>query len=383
MSEDDPDARDDAPQDDALHDDTHHDDALTPRERAALSDADAPLAVVVEQGRSQTAIAELRAEGVYDDGRRVRPYGPETVALPVAAPPETVDALDVVRQPDPDYRERGIEHLLRERGWDEDAVAAAPTSWAVIGSCVLVDLDSLPAEREAAFGEALLELHGEADTVLADEGIEGETRTPSVRTIAGTGDTETVHTEHGTQYGLDLAAVMFSPGNKRERARMGEVVREDERVFDMFAGIGYFTLPMARAGATVTAAEVNPTAYRYLIENAVMNGVEDRVSAFRADCREVEATADRVVMGYYGYAEDGERVDEAHEYLDTALDALVPGGVVHLHEATPSDLVYERPIDRIETAARERGRTVEVLETTTVKSHSAGVDHVVVDARID
>jgi tRNA wybutosine-synthesizing protein 2 len=30
----------------------------------------------------------------------------------------------------------------------------------------------------------------------------------------------------------------------------------------MFAGIGYFTLPMARAGATVTAVEHNPTSFR-------------------------------------------------------------------------------------------------------------------------
>jgi tRNA wybutosine-synthesizing protein 2 len=162
-----------------------------------------------------------------------------------------------------------------------------------------------------------------------------------------------------------------------------------ERVFDMFAGVGYFTLPMARAGADVTAVEVNPTAFRYLVENAVLNGVEDRISAFRADCRDVEVDGvDRVVMGYYGVSDGqsagrGTRSHEAHEYLDAALPALRPGGVLHLHEATPEAELWDRPVSRLRGAADRHGRTVDVLDRRVVKSHSPGVEHVVVDARVD
>jgi tRNA wybutosine-synthesizing protein 2 len=257
-------------------------------------------------------------------------------------------------------------------------IEAAPSSWAVIGSVVLVDFGDVSAEESLdedgreAVGEALLELHGPAETVLARGGVSGDRRDPDVSVVAGTGETETVHVEHGTTYALDLAETMFSPGNKAERARMGEVVVPGERVFDAFAGIGYFALPMARAGARVTAAEIDPTAHRYLEENARRNGVSDRIEAVLGDCRSVEATADRVVMGYY----------DAHEYLDAALDAVVGGGVVHLHEATPEPLFPDRPIERLETAAGGRGRTVEPLATRRVKSHSAGVVHGVVDAEI-
>jgi tRNA wybutosine-synthesizing protein 2 len=165
---------------------------------------------------------------------------------------------------------------------------------------------------------------------------------------------------------------MFSPGNKAERARMGEVVSGGERVFDMFAGVGYFSLPMARAGASVTATEVNPAAFRYLLENAVLNDVGERVRAYRADCRDVTTTADRVVMGYY----------DAHEYLDAALEALAPDGTLHMHEATPEARLPERPVSRLEAACREHGRSVEVDEVRRVKSHSEGVQHVVVDATV-
>ncbi|USZ70997.1 class I SAM-dependent methyltransferase [Natronosalvus halobius] len=363
----------------------------------AIEPRDDPLAVVVEKPRSETAIESLRAEGVYDDDRRVREYGSETVALPVLEPPTETAVLEVVRQIDPAYRTRDLADHLRERGWTDADLETAPGSWAVIGSVILVRVPD-DCYDETELGEALLALHGEADSVLADEGIsnEGEGdggtyREPRTRLLAGSGDTETVHVEDGTQYGLDPARVMFSPGNQAERRRMAEVVEPDERVFDMFAGIGYFTLPMARAGARVTATELNPTAFRYLLENAMANDVSSRVDAYHSDCRDLVADvrADRVVMGYYGYADSedeaghGARTDEAVDFLPAALEALEPGGVVHYHEATPESELWERPIGRLEAAVERAGRTLEVLEKRRVKSHSAGVEHVVLDVRVE
>jgi len=340
----------------------------------APAPTDATLAAVVRKPESEATVAALRAEGIYDATRKVTEYGDETVALPVTAPPSETAVLDVVEQVDPERRLPDLAAHLRERGWSDAEIERAPGSWAVVGSVVLAAFPDDCPDREAV-GEALLDLHGEADTVLAREGISGEHREPSVSVVAGAGDTETIHTEHGTRYALDFSSVMFSPGNKAERARMGEVVEPGERVFDMFAGIGYFTLPMARAGAAVTAAERNPAAFRYLAENAMLNDVSERVSAFRADCRDVDVDppVDRVVMGYY----------EAHEYLDSALAALAPGGTVHMHEATPEDLLWDRPVSRLREAAGGADRELEVLDRRTVKSHSEGVWHVVVDARVE
>ncbi|SIR90963.1 class I SAM-dependent methyltransferase [Natronorubrum thiooxidans] len=373
------------------------DDAL----EQAGAETDAPLAAIVAKPRAETAIESLRAEGVYDDARRVSEDGPERVALPVTESPTDTRVLEVVRQLEPEPRNPDLEALLADRGWNDDALESVPGSWAVIGSVILVTVPE-DCHDETALAEALLELHGEADSVLADEGIAndgdaGTYREPRTRLLAGVRDTETIHTEHGTRYGLDPSKVMFSPGNQAERARMGEHVAPDEHVFDMFAGIGYFTLPMARAGAQVTATELNPTAFRYLLENAVLNDVADRVDAYLADCRDLagEIEADRIVMGYYGSADEsdeagdangsahGTRTDEAHEFLPSALEALVPGGIVHYHEATPEPRLWERPIARLEAAAEAADRDLEILEKRQVKSHSAGVAHVVVDVRFE
>ncbi|MDR5656206.1 class I SAM-dependent methyltransferase family protein [Halodesulfurarchaeum sp. HSR-GB] len=336
------------------------------------------LAAVVAKPDVEVAIASLQEEGIHDESRRLVEQDDETVAIPITDPPAATRVRDVIEQVDPEPRAPDLPTLLEARGFSPAEIEAAPSSWAVIGDVILVQFGE--CERREAVAEALLELHRGADTVLHRAGIAGEKREPTVEVVAGSGDTETVHTEHGTKYALDLARVMFAPGNKTERARMGEVVEAGERVLDMFAGIGYFSLPMARAGAQVTAVEKNPTAFQYLSENARLNDVTDRLELILGDCREVVSVRaeageqyDRIVMGYY----------DASEYLDPAMAVLAPGGTVHMHEATPDALLWDRPVERLEAAAETAGRTVLDIDRRRVKTHSEGVTHVVLDATIE
>ena len=332
------------------------------------------LAAIVEKPQAEAAIGALRVEGVYDDSRSVYECGDETVAIPVTQPPEETAVREVIEATG-QRRVRTLKDHLRERGWNEADLEDTPGSWAVLGTVILVDIGDSPRPDEV--GEALLAMHGNADTVLARKGIEGEHREPNVEVVAGVGDTETVHVEHGTTYAMDLAEVMFSPGNEAERARMGEVTGPDECVLDMFAGIGYFALPMARAGAHVTAVERSSSTFCYLVENVVRNEVQESVETYRADCRDVVAASeteyDRIVMGYY----------DAYEYLDSALDGLASGGTVHLHAATPEALVPDRPTRRVEEAAKRAGRSVASVDVRRVKGYSEGVAHVVADAVVD
>ena len=367
-------------------------------------DADPSLAAVVAHDRVAETIEGLRAEGRYDDDRRILEHDDAHLAVPITGRPRETHVADVIEQPEPVPRTRGLESILRQRGWDDADLERVPASWAVVGDVILV---GIPEEcpDETAVAEALLELHGGADLVLADEGVVGRHREPRTRRLAGEGDPETIHVEAGTRYALDPTKVMFSPGNKAERIRMGEVVEPGERVFDMFAGIGYFTLPMARAGAHVTAAEINPTAFRYLLENAALNDVTDRIEAYRADCRDVAdgVAADRVVMGYYdpasvgtddaGPTADAESADsgavlepgppdtdfDPAAFLAHAVAATDPGGTIHYHDVGADPEPWSEPIARVRRVAEERDRSLEIVDRRRVKSIAPGLVHVVLD----
>jgi len=331
------------------------------------------LAVLVRKEASESALETLRELDNYDDSRAIEAHSTTHLAIPVLEEPavEQLPAFDLLEDAGLAARTPDLQAQLRERGWSDDAIERAPSSWAVVGDIILLEFGA--CERKADVATELLELHGEAETVLERNAIDGPHREPDVSVVAGAGQTETVHTEHGTQYAIDFDSVMFSPGNEAERRRMGETVSTGERVLDMFAGIGYFALPMARAGATVTAVERNPESYRLLVENTVLNGVENQLSAMLADCRAVEAPAERIVMGHF----------DAVDYLDTALSTLDSGGVVHLHDTTSEDALFEAPLEAIDSEASAQGRDTELLECHRVKSYAEGVAHVVVDVRVE
>ena len=116
----------------------------------------------------------------------------------------------------------------------------------------------------------------------------------------------TTHIENKTRYSFDVMKVMFSSGNTEIRMHFGSAVRaEGETVVDMFAGIGYFTIPLAMHGGVkhLHALEKNPDSAEFLQMNAFQNGVADRVTVYCGDNRSVSGAAldgqcDRVLMGY-------------------------------------------------------------------------------------
>jgi tRNA wybutosine-synthesizing protein 2 len=142
----------------------------------------------------------------------------------------------------------------------------------------------------------------------------------------------------------------------------------------MFAGIGYFTIPIGvhSNAREVIAIEINPNSYHFLCENIELNKL-DNITPILGDCK-VETPkfkADRIIMGY---------VKTTHHYLKVAIDSLNEGGILHYHETVPEKLMETRPIERIISQAN--GRDVELLKINKIKKYAPGVEHVVVDARI-
>lgn len=210
-------------------------------------------------------------------------------------------------------------------------------------------------------------------TVMMIDHIQGTKREPVYKILYGS-ETETINKENGCLFKLDLAKVMWSKGNNNERLRIAKLVGDGERVIDMFAGIGYFSIPIGvHANASeVISIEINPNSYNFLCENIKLNKLNN-ITPVLGDCRQVtpKYAADRIIMGY---------VKTTHHYLGVAINSLNEGGVLHYHETVPEKLMETRPIERIISQAN--GREVELLKINKIKKYSPGVEHVVVDARI-
>lgn len=207
--------------------------------------------------------------------------------------------------------------------------------------------------------------------------IHGQKRQPEIEQIVGN-TTETIHKENYCKFKLDVAKVMWSKGNTAERQRMSTMPEDGEVIVDMFAGIGYFTIPMAVHSnpKKIYAIEINPESHHFLCENVKLNKVEDIVEPILGDCnlQDFDHCADRVMMGYIG---------TTHHYLDSAIRYIKHGGILHYHESTPEPILFKRPVERVKLAASKQNRDIEVLNKRSIKKYSPGVYHTVVDIKIN
>lgn len=217
-------------------------------------------------------------------------------------------------------------------------------------------------------------------TVLTVSGpVEGELRVPRVERIAGT-ETETEVIEHGIHWRFDAARIMFAAGNRVERVRAGRLVRPGETVVDLFAGIGYFSIPAAWSGraARVLAVEKNPVAIGYLRTNVALNRVGDRVEVVAGDNRTVDlpqGEADRVFLGY---------LPSAIPWIPRGLATIRPEGAwLHVHTVANARGAVDEAVRGVASALSDAGAVArEPLRAREVKPFGPGRTHVVVDAHV-
>ena len=221
--------------------------------------------------------------------------------------------------------------------------------------------------------EELAEKHN-VKTIMKIDHIQGTKREPVYKILFGS-ETETINKENKCLFKLDLSKVMWSKGNVNERLRIAKLVRDNETVLDMFAGIGYFSIPIGvhSNARKVISIEINPNSYYYLCENVKLHKC-DNITPVLGDClvETPKYNADRILMGY---------VKTTHHYLKVAVNSLNKGGIIHYHETVPEKLLETRPISRIKQAAGDRD--VELLKINKIKKYAPGVEHVVIDALID
>src|SRR5437870_3131961 len=110
-----------------------------------------------------------------------------------------------------------------------------------------------------------------------------------LRYIAVENRTHTIHKEYGCLFEVDLSKAFFSPRLSTEHQRVVQMVEKGERVVDMFAGVGPFSILIAKKVGDVRmdAIDANPQAIELLQENVRANKVEAKVHVHLGDAREV------------------------------------------------------------------------------------------------
>ena len=212
-----------------------------------------------------------------------------------------------------------------------DGSAGVYNSFDIIGDIAIVKLpDPSPANAQAV-AEAIMSRHKGMKTVLIQSAkVSGDYRLRRLTHVAGENKTRTVHKESGCVFAVDVETCYFSPRLLLERWRIAQLVKPDEIVVNMFAGVGCFSIIIAKQvpSAKVYSIDVNPMAIQFMQENIRLNRVYGKVVPLLGDSKTIienkfQRIADRVLMPL---------PEKALEYLPCAVSALkAGGGWIHFH----------------------------------------------------
>ncbi|MGP6239401.1 class I SAM-dependent methyltransferase [Cuniculiplasma sp. SKW4] len=109
-------------------------------------------------------------------------------------------------------------------------------------------------------------------TIYLDNGIQGEMRLRDLVLLYGEDDPVTLYRENGLVMKVDVKNTYFSPRLSTERYIVAKDVTEGEKIYDMFSGIGPFSLNIGKlVNCHIIACDINPVAFELFRENISMN----------------------------------------------------------------------------------------------------------------
>ena len=267
---------------------------------------------------------------------------------------------------------------------NENELEILPSGFQTIGEIIILNLKSELVSYKNEIGKAILELYPKIKTICNRTGeITGTFREPQLEVIAGDNKTEAITIENGCKYKFDVAKLMFAKGNINERVRIAKQVKLKEVVLDMFAGLGYFSVPLGKLSKAkkIYSIEMNPNAFHYLKENIKLNNITN-IEVFNGDNRVIvhelakKFKADRIVMGY---------LPPPKYFLDTAFKIVKKGTIIHYEDLLVDEKLEEetkRSMQDIEEVAKKYNWKVKLMSVNYVKGYRPRVGHYVLDVRV-
>ncbi|MHA2397915.1 MAG: class I SAM-dependent methyltransferase [Promethearchaeota archaeon] len=263
----------------------------------------------------------------------------------------------------------------------EKELSLLPRGFQTIGNLVILKLNPELYSRKNVIAEAFMVLLPRITGVYINKGrIVGTYREPeNIEFIAGVDDPVVQHKEHGVIYQFDITKIMFSKGNINERKFLATLVKEGEIIVDMFAGIGYFSLPIAKHSKAekIYAIELNSESFKYLSINTEINHLENVIQPINGNCKEeviklsnLGIKADRVIMGVFPAPLD---------YVNIALKLVKEGGTMFHFEGVIGKDEHDSLFEDFRNIAKESSYKCELQSYRYVKSYGPRLFHIVLD----
>ncbi len=225
---------------------------------------------------------------------------------------------------------RSLENILTSQESQE-----LISSFDQIGDIIIVRIPDSLLTKKKLIGETLLNEVKIAKSVFYQaSAVEGDFRTRNLEILAGEDKTETEYKEFGCKFTVDVENAFFSPRLSTERERIANLVQDGEIIVNMFAGVGMFSIMIAKKKkCTVYSIDINPIAAKLCEKNIISNKLAGNIISINGDASQViqeqlENKSDRTLILL------PERSDE---FLKSAINATKSGGIIHYYSHIHAD----------------------------------------------
>jgi len=225
---------------------------------------------------------------------------------------------------------KALESILSEQESQE-----LISSFDQIGDIIIVRIPDSLLSKKKIIGETLLKQVKIAKSVFYQaSAVEGDFRTRNLEILAGDNKTETEYKEFGCKFIVDVENAFFSPRLSTERERISNLVQNGETVVNMFAGVGMFSVMIAKKKkCTVYSIDINPIATKLCEKNIKSNKLVGNIVSINGDALQIiqeqlQNKSDRTLMLL------PERSDE---FLESAINATKNGGIIHYYSHIHAD----------------------------------------------
>lgn len=169
--------------------------------------------------------------------------------------------------------------------WNHDEILKAVlpentmlSSYSAIGSVVHVNLKPELLDYKDVIGRVLQDkLKGCKSVVNKIDNINNVYRNFDYEVIYGSSDLKTTIKENKCLFDLDFSEVYWNPRLCTEHERILKKLKSGDLLYDVFAGIGPFSVPAAKMGCIVLANDLNPNSCKWLEVNKNKNRIKDEL----------------------------------------------------------------------------------------------------------
>jgi len=211
------------------------------------------------------------------------------------------------------------------------------SSFDIIGDLAVIKIpDSLLFKKKLIGDTLLLNIPNLKSIFLQNTAVDGEYRLRGLELIAGENKYVTIYKEYGCKFFVNIASSYFSPRLSTERLRISNLISKNETIINMFAGIGTFSIIIAKkVPVLIYNIDSNIDAYILSKINSKLNKVQDHIISLHGNAQNIMSSqlcdkkVDRILMPL---------PEKAFEFIDVSINCLKPsGGYMHFFSHIKSD----------------------------------------------